>query len=487
MLSFLLNHKKLEAEELSPLPFNETERTDVVSDFTPSPPFLPQSNLTEMDEDESDPRTFNPKIYEDLPEPLSSALECAKNEDDKMVLLIGSLVAISSTMTEKVWFYYQKRYRPNLLAFVVSPPGNGKGRTSLPPMLVEEIHQEHMQRTSKQMAEYKNAMELWSKAGRKSGTPPEKPKIRLLKYPSNITGAALENLVADNDGNGLLFSPDIASIMTAFFAEHGNIIPDLLATAENESLTRARKVDFELIEVPETRFSVLVDGTIQYVFKLLGDGSDGLHSRFIFIFIKTGLLWQSQWQTNGKETDDEIFRRLGMFYKTLYEKLKSSDGVEFELTDDQKSRFDARFEDWANMYATIYGNRILSSVRRMAVIALRIMCVISILRALNQPDEMPSKVLCSDEDFERALSMVKTLLVHTGYSFSLLSEPTKKYCSKGWERLIHALPDCFKRSEAIKIAQGLGITTKRTDKYLHRLCEEGKITKVEHGIYQKVK
>ena len=127
----------------------------MVSDFTPSPPFLPQSNLTEMDEDESDPRTFNPKIYEDLPEPLSSALECAKNEDDKMVLLIGSLVTISSTMTEKVWFYYQKRYRPNLLAFVVSPPGNGKGRTSLPPMLVEEIHQEHMQRTSKQMAEYK--------------------------------------------------------------------------------------------------------------------------------------------------------------------------------------------------------------------------------------------------------------------------------------------------------------------------------------------
>ncbi len=474
-----------EAEELAPLPFNES---DVASDFSPFP-LLPSQSIRETVEHDPDPRKFDPSVYEDLPEPLPRAMKCSKNEDDKMVLLIGSLTALSSTMTEKVCFCYQKWYRPNLFAFIASESGNGKGRTSLISKLVEEIHQEKTRQTRMEIEKYKKSLDAWNRSGHKSGTPPERPKIKLLNYPANSTAAALENLISDNSGNGFLFTAEVAVIMSILFTEHGNYISSLLSSAENEPLSRARRSDFELVEVPQTRFSVLIAGTLEHISRLLGDGSDGLQSRFIYIFLGKGPLWQTQWKWNNEESDEDIFSQLGKDYKKLYDKLCNSDGTEFMLSDNQKKRFDAKFEDLSETYVKIYQDKILASVRRMAVIALRLMCVLTVLRELNKPGDLPLKVMCSEGDFERVLKMVETLLVHSGYSLSLLSEPSKKYnySFKGWEKLINALPDKFQRCEAIKTGNRLGIKNQRIDKYLHRLCEEGKITKLEFGIYQKVK
>lgn len=466
-----------EAGGQAPLPFNENE--------VPLSPLSPQASDIEL---ETDPTLFGDWAYEDLPEPLNSAVECGKNEEDKMLLLIGSIVVLSSTITKNVRFYYQKQYRPNLLAFIFAPPASGKGRVALCILLVIEIHEELMATTKQQLRAYRKDLDVRSKAGQRGDSLPERPKMRMLLFPANSTVAALDNLISDNDGCGLLFTPDGGNMMSIIQSEHGNYVNDLLATAENEPLSRARKMDLELIEVPETRFSVLVASTFSQIFNLFGDGSDGLHSRPLYFIIRKNRIWETQWKNEGEVPDDEIFRRLGKDFKKLHEKLLQSGEVEFVLNNDQKKRFDLKFEDLANSFVNLYGDRFLPSVKRMAVTALRIMCVLTILEELNKPVDMPEKVMCSEKNFERVLKMVETLLVHSGYSFSTLPAPVNKFKIKidGWNALMKALPDRFQRSEAVKIGNRLGFKTKRIDKYLERLCNENSLCRVEHGVYMKV-
>ena len=166
-----------ETEELAPLSFKESDMAEVQQEFPLSSSFPPIKTEGEDIEAGLDPTYFDESVYQNLPEPISASLACAKNQDDRMTLLIGDLVVLSSTMASKVFFNYQKRYRPNLLAFVVGPPASGKGRVALCPLLVEPIHKEMMERTMSAMAGYKKELTKWNK-GNNGENPPERPNCR---------------------------------------------------------------------------------------------------------------------------------------------------------------------------------------------------------------------------------------------------------------------------------------------------------------------
>ncbi len=473
-----------QAEELTPLPFNE------VKDF---PPFtlLPASDdgSNKVEEGE-DPSLFPDEVYDDLPEPLDAATKCGRNPYDRMMILNSCLTTLSSTMTKKVHFVYQKRYRPNLSYFVICSPASGKARIVLSTYLIYYIHEEMLEETLVRKKEYMKKLAKWKISSAKTNDdPPEKPQMKMLILPVNSTLAALDSLIADNDGCGLLFTPDGGNMMTAIGSEYGNYVNDLLASAENEGISRARKTDDELTFISETRFSVLVASTWEQIAKLFGTGDDGSSSRPMFQDNLKWSLWESQWTKDDKKTDEDTFRQLGREYMEMYKKLMESDDVEVTFSSVQKKQFDRKFKDLAFSYVKIYGERFLPSVRRMAVSALRIMSVLTILRALNATESLPRKVECSDQDFNRAMLMVETLLIHSGHIFLKLKSPSNQNLTntQGWNLLYNALPDKFQRCEAIKTGNRLGIKNQRIDKYLHRLCDENKLRKLEFGVYQKVK
>ena len=450
--------------------------------------------LSVDDEEETDGSAdlpvFPDEVYADLPEPLASVVKRGRNPHDTMMLFTASLAALSSTMAKNVSFKYQKQYRPNLLLFIIGSPASGKGRSALAVKLVHSIHREMCDRSKRRKEDYRIAMMKWKKKDKnQTGNPPLRPKMSLLEFPVNSTLAALDSLIADNEGCGLMFTPDGGNMMTAIGSEYGNYINDLLACAENEGISRARKTDDEFVEIEEARFAVLVASTWSQICKLFGDGSDGLSSRPLYINMAKTTLWESQWSNDEDESDEEAFMRIGEEYKQLYDHLCQYTHIRFVLTAEQKQLFDMRFEQLAQTFVKIYGEDFVPSVRRMAVTALRIMCILTILRNLHDLLTMPLRVTCTEADFQRVMLMVEILLVHAGYRSDYLVRTKSQVPVREQRRmrLYHALPDRFCRAEALIIANNLGIKPSRLDKYLVRLCKDGLLKKVEHGIYEKVK
>ena len=64
---------------------------------------------------------------------------------------------------------------------------------------------------------------------------------------------------------------------------------------------------------------------------------------------------------------------------------------------------------------------IIESVRRLGLSAFRIILILSALRIL-ETGEIPTKLICTDEDFSTALTICNTLMGHTGKIFSTLPQ-----------------------------------------------------------------
>ena len=68
-----------------------------------------------------------------------------------------------------------------------------------------------------------------------------------------------------------------------------------------------------------------------------------------------------------------------------------------------------------------HGEYIIASVRRLGLSAFRIILILSALRIL-ETGEIPTKLICTDEDFSTALTICNTLMGHTGKIFSTLPQ-----------------------------------------------------------------
>ena len=443
--------------------------------FALSTPFLFEEKMELGSDHGEDVAVFPEIVFADLPQPLDSVAELGRHPIEKTMLLTASLVCLSSTMNN-VFFRYSKKYFPNMMAFVIGPPSAGKGRLNLVEKLVDPIHQEMAQQSEQLFEEFKlkNSPEH----------PLRPPKRKVLLLPVNCTLPALDQLLADNQGAGLMFCPDGAHLMTALGNEHGNFGCDLLSSGENEGISRARKTEHEYLEIPQLKFSVVLASTWSTIAKLFADGGDGLYSRCLFLNLPKSLEWKSQWE-QGEMPAEAAFEQLGCFYKCLYNRLCQCDEIEFRLTKEQQQQFDDEFSRFSKTFVHIYGENFVPSVRRMAVNALRIMCIITVLRYLNDEAPIPTVIYCRDDDFRRGITMADIFLRHAGLRSHYLAKTNSTNYVKPWLKLLEALPKQFKRNEAVETGKLLCIAEARTDKYLKRLCEEGKLQKIAQGIYEK--
>ena len=68
-----------------------------------------------------------------------------------------------------------------------------------------------------------------------------------------------------------------------------------------------------------------------------------------------------------------------------------------------------------------HGEYFITSVRRLGLSSFRIILILSALRIL-ETGEIPTKLICTDEDFTTALTICNTLMVHIGKIFSTLPQ-----------------------------------------------------------------
>ena len=433
-----------------------------------------------------------------LPEQLQRAISVADEPSQRDMLLLGTLTAVSYALPRVRILHGQPQhsYYPNLMSLVVAPPAAGKG-------VLNYVH--------RLMA-------------------PIQDKLRQLGMtaiiPANSSSAAFLDLLALNNGTGLMVETEMDVLSQIWHSDYGNYSYLFRQAFEHETLRRARKAGggkLSYTEIPNPRLSAILSGTPNQLKPLLVSRDNGLASRFIPYMVeditpfdRRALLNGDHLETNGALN---VFDELGHELLRRFNSLAQLDhDILWSLTGEQSEQLADLFDDGYRLaleemhLPTSFD----ATVKRLAVIIKRIGAILTLLRmeipeteenpnsctftlstkAANAPERaLPEVLYCSDTDFHTLVTLSEKLLRHAALMTLLLPEdsesplPAQIKSESGMERtkdLLALLPEKFTFAEATKCGEQIEMIERMVSEYLKRAIVAKQIVRTSRGKYQKV-
>ena len=422
-------------------------------------PIYANGGMTELAEqamnaEETTP-TFWRQVRKKLPHIIEEIAACANSAEDADILILGSIVTLSSCLPNIYGIYGDRVVYPNLFLFVTAPASAGKGRLTLCRKLVQPI-QDELQ-----------------------------PKKLII--PANSSATMVYQILAENDGRGLMFETEGDTLANVFASDYGNYSDGFRKAFHHEPISYMRRKGNEQVELLQPKLSTVLSGTPRQIASLIPDTENGLFSRFIFYYVDFKLTWLNVFASGNETSIDEVFDGIGSRILDLYQNLNNTE-VRFSLTSRQKEAFNSYFQNAQLHYHSKLGDDFIASVRRMGLITYRIAMVLSVIRMIDE-DDFPALLYCHDGDFECAIIISKTLLQHTERVYTELSNHDLcRPAGQGQNRksqLLELLPDEFGTSTAQELAAKLNIPRRSVERYLAEWNKEGILTKVAFGQYLK--
>ena len=431
--------------------------------------------------------TFPDEIYTNLPGLLQKVVAKSNSPEDRDLLLLGSLVVISACLPKVYGIYAEREVYPNLFLFVTAQASAGKGRLTLCRKLVDPIHKALREVSKLEFEEYQRNLTEYAATKNKAETErPKEPPVKMLVIPANNSATGLFQILNDNNGSGLMFETEGDTLALTFKSEHGNYSDGFRKAFHHETISYNRRKDREFVEIQNPRLSALLSGTPKQVSTLIPSAENGLFSRFIFYFMNVRPVWNDVFANSSDQTLDSYFNHLGMQFFDLYKHLEyQSEPIRFCLTSGQQQAFNAYFTQTQNQYLCLYGADYLATVRRLGLITFRMAMILTALRIMDDGD-IHSPLVCRDNDFNTALSMVKILVLHAAQVFQQLpSEAVTTAPKNQKQQFLDELPKEFCRKDYLTVANKLGIPDKTAEKHIKRFSVNGLIIHFAHDKYKK--
>jgi hypothetical protein len=430
--------------------------------------------------------TFSDKVGDALPLFLRKVIERANSPQDADMLILGTLTVISACMPNVNGLYDDREVYPNLFLFVTAQASAGKGRLSLCRHIAQPI-QDRLNAIYKAAMDDYNA-QMSAHAINNSEPEPEKPTRRILFLPANSSSTKFYKTLKDNDEVGIMFETEGDTLVNAFKSDYGNYSDGFRKAFHHETITYSRVKDDEYTEILKPRLSVLLSGTPHQIQSLIPDAENGLFSRFIFYCLNVDLVWHDVFAHMDETPIDDHFRQLGKEYYNLYQILLESPSLMFCVTATQRQQFHTMFQEIQDGYVKILGYDFLASVRRLGLITYRIAMILSVLR-IHEFGEVPNPLMCEDEDFNTAVTIVQILIQHASRVFQEFPQTAtlnpQRQSTQLRQRFFDALPAQFDRSTYLSVAQLIGIRPKTAEKFIAAFKKQGFILHEAQNKYLK--
>jgi hypothetical protein len=422
-----------------------------------------------------------------LPSFLQECVAVAKSPQEKDMLLLGCMDALSSCLPNLVSYYGDVPNFPNIYAFINAPAASGKGRIEFCRQLVLPIHQNLRH-------EYLDEMEHWAQATAnmkvsKDDLPPA-PKNKMLLIPIDNSATGFAQNLDQTAGCGLCFETEGDTLNAVLKTDYGNYSTMLRKAFHHEMISYNRRAKNEYVELSTPKLSLLFCGTPQQVMNLMGDGENGLFSRFVFYSRKPKIEWHSQFpSTAGKTNLLDYYRRLGERFFPFHIFLRQlPQPMIYGFPDSFAERFDGYFERLLAQFVELCGEDFAPSVYRMGTIAVRMSMIFTALRMMDEQRNGTFKFECDQESFYAATLMCKTLLIHGAAIYNYLprekATPVDTH-SKSFFYVV--LPGEFDRESALNIGTQLKISMSTVDRRLKSFVDKGLLEKFDSRTYRKTK
>ena len=429
--------------------------------------------------------TFPDSLFAELPEFLQKIVEVSTSNEERDILLLGSITALSACFPKLYGIYDGKKVYPNLYLFVTAQASAGKGKLVHCKQLVKPIHKEFREQAKlfKQQHEIE-LLEYNAKKGKHKGIEkPGKPPEKMLFIPANNSTTGVFQLLADNEGKGLIFETEGDTLAQAFKSDYGNYSDGFRKAFHHETISYYRRTDREYVDIESPCLSTVLSGTPKQVSALIPNAENGLFSRFIFYFMNVRPVWKDVFAGYGEQGLEEYFDELGNSFLEFYKSILEQPKVFFCLSVDQQDQFNKFFSQIQVKYFMIKGIDYVATIRRLGLIAFRISMILSVLQIM-ETGEVSTRILCEEKDFQSALDMIKVLVKHSSKVFSDLPadiQPAKRKNRK--EKFLNGLPRTFNRKKYLEVANRLSIPNKTAEGYITEFNKKGLIHRERQDHY----
>ncbi|MFN5183534.1 MAG: DUF3987 domain-containing protein [Bacteroidota bacterium] len=429
--------------------------------------------------------------YEKLPKILQEGCRVLTDNREKDIFITGALSILSGCMRNVSGLYRGKEHFSNLFVFIIAPAASGKGAITFAKQLGDAYHDTLVKESLRLKAEYEVELAEYKrlisdkKANIKDLVHPNEPNFKVLFIPANNSSARIIQHLKEGDEQGV-FCETEADTMGNVLKQDWGSYSDLLRKAfHHEHVSYSRKTNKEWIEIKKPRLSVALAGTPGQVEGLIKSAEDGLFSRFIFYTFKSETIWVDAGPTINGVNLSKHFEQLSNQTLKFVQFLEYQKEINFHLTETQWSKLNAFGADCLNNLSTFVSEDLASTSKRLGLILFRVSMVITSLRYFDNA-EASSNFVCNDEDFEIALSIVKSYIDHAVFIFKELPK-NATVTDQILKSFFDALPNKFQRKEAISIAQKLSIAERTADLYLSKLESFKWLKKPRSGQYTKIK
>ncbi|QTY28153.1 DUF3987 domain-containing protein [Flavobacterium sp. CS20] len=442
--------------------------------------------VSQHPEEEKQPLpTIPTTVYNNIPTFLQQVVKPSSSNEERDILLLGALTAFSACFPKLFGVYDQRKVFSNLYLFVTAPASAGKGRLNQIKNLVNPAHKEKREqsKTLKQQHQVEMATYNMNKGKSETMEKPSKPPERMLFIPANNSVTGVYQLISDNEGRGLIFETEGDTLAQAFKSDYGNYSDGFRKAFHHETISYYRRTDREYVDIERPCLSTVLSGTPKQIQALVPSAENGLFSRFMFYYMNIKPTWKNVFQTDTTNGLDEYYDQLGKEFFGLYKTLKNNPDIEVRLTTEQQQKFNVFFEKLQTKYLNLQPDDYIATVRRLGLIAFRIIMLFSVFRIMEDGDVNQVRY-CEDIDFENTLEMISVLVKHSSKVFNDLPIEQKEVKrANRKERFLEALPYQFSRQDYLNIADKNKIPHKTAEGYITKFVDAGLIHREAHNNY----
>ena len=417
-----------------------------------------------------------------LPPFMRRAISVTDNPVQQDILLLAAFTAVSYALPHIFFTHGQTKhvYYPNLMSLIMAPPASGKGVMGNAAKLLQPIDA------------------YFSKSG------------HTVFSAGKATASSFLSELEENEGKLCIIESEIDTMSKNWKREGGDYSDMFRQTFEHETIRRSRMIpsgEVKRTEVKEPKLSVMLSGTPDQLRPLLGQGENGLASRFVpyLLVDATGFditVTGDSGEDEGEKRDlPSVYSELGQQLYNRWRRLsRLNRNVRFRFTKDQDSRMMYLFNDayYLGVEAMQLPAGYDPAVKRLLVNIRRMGAILSALRLpMNKP--IPEVMYCTEDDFETLTILAEKLLRHTGLMMLMLQGESKekflpapeKWCSGVASRntkatnLLDMLPNRFTMAEAYAIGEKLGLSESTVKQRIARSVAEKKVSRMKLGLYRK--
>lgn len=450
--------------------------------------------------------TFSQNIDpEKLPVNLQRAVAIQESPTDKDKVLLAALDLLAIAEPNVYGIYGGKRVYTPFYLFIIGPAGiSQKGIIADTKQMVMPIDEAIRAKYYTQLADYKEQHARWEaakqqrgKGAESAGVEPEEPEFRRLFVSADSSAAAFKLDLYNFGGRGFVFSTEADTLSQALGQEWGQFTDAFRQAFHHESIETSRNKEKLRIVIDEPQLGILITCTPKQITDLLSpkQNENGTSSRDLFYCTKGCQEWIDPFQ--AKEPTADYYYEIGKEVRKMYDLLESraKSRIQILLSEEQQKAFNDHFKPLLPEQIGLYGEDFAAFVVRIALVAFRMMMVLTTLRKYEQgclSDLQQQAFVCTDDDYQTAMTIIDCLVQHTAYVYNTLLRPSDDVrlaiqpLKAREQQLYLALPDAFTTKQFNDITEALGIPLKTAQRYLGAFISRHQlIERVQQGHYVK--